>query len=259
MKKIIALFLAALTISGSVAANAAFYERTSPPGTANLNYYNTNYNPFYTQNLWSYCTWYCYGRAREILETNPKLSTGPASAWFNHNKANNFHPYSTNYNEAKIGAIICYKNSVAIVESVNSDGSPRLISGTGSTNNKTANFNVEKWNPSRPFYFGAPWMSRDDFVGYIYIIDDANYKAPQQDSQAAGNAQSSEFNETGYVKINDGYLNIRSEAKIGSNIVGSLNKGATVSINRSKSINGWYYIKYGNIQGYVSGKYIVLV
>lgn len=259
MKKLIALFLAALTISSSVAANAAFYERTNPPATSNLNYYNTNYNPFYTQNLWSYCTWYCYARGREILERDPGLSKGPASAWFNYNKTTNQHPYSTNYNEAKIGAVICYKNSVAMVESVNSDGTPRLISGTGNSTYKTANFNVEKWQPARPFYFGAPWMSTSDFVGYIYLIDD-NYKAPQQGSAPANKAQNSEFSEAGYVNIGSGYLNVRSEPNIANNnAVGSLAKGATVSINRSKSINGWYYIKYGNIEGYVSGKYIVLV
>ena len=260
MKKSIALALTIFTLSGTVAANAAFYERTEVPAVNNVYYYNTNYNAFYTQNFWSYCTWYCYGRGAEIVGSNPGLSTGPASVWFNYNKINNLHPYSTNYNEAKEGAIMCFTNNVAVVESVNADGTPKLISGTGTSSLKTADFKVEKWPASRPFYFGEPWQGRENFVGYIYLIDNANYTPPQQNTQPAQAAQTSEFAETGYVKISDGYLNVRKDPSIGNNnVIGTLSNGATVSINRSKSINGWYYIKYGNLVGYVSGKYIALV
>lgn len=249
-----AVIITVTSVLMPVSADAAFYERTGVPSVENLNYYNTNYNPFYTSNLWSWCTWYTYGRAREILGTEPKLCRGAASEWYNYNITNNAYPYSSNYYAARQGAVMCFKNRVAVVETVAEDGSPEYISGTGTSTLRTAEFNVEKWPASRPFYFGVPW-GKEDFVGYIYITSDVSVSAPAQANPVAVGAT-----ETGYVTIESERLNVRSAPQIAdNNIVGSLPPRSTVAIFPDKSINGWYYIKYGSLEGYVSGKYISLV
>lgn len=256
-KLISAVSAGVLTVSAilaPVSASAAFYERTGVPSTSNLNYYNTNYNPFYTSNLWSWCTWYAYGRAREIIETEPKLCRGAASEWYNYNIANNAYAYSSNYKSAKQGAVMCFKNRVAVVETVAEDGSPEYISGTGTKDLYTAQFNVEKWQPSKPFYFGKVW-GEEDFVGYIYVAGASPVSSPIQANPPAQGAT-----ETGYVTISNQSLNVRSAPQIAdNNIIGTLPPNATVAIFPEKSINGWYYIKYGSLEGYVFGKYISLV
>jgi len=256
-KKLIALALAAVSVFGSLTASADFYERTGVPGASNQNYYNTALNPFYTKNLWSWCTWYCYGRAREILGKDPQLSRGAASGWFSYNKSNNLHPYSTNYNAAKIGAIMCFSNRVAVVESVNSDGSPRLISGTGTSAYKSGDFIANDWPASKPFYFGPVW-GQEEFEGYIYLIDsESSYTPPQQ---SAAQQNSSGFTITGYIVTEGDPVNLRSSAQItNGNVVGSVPNRATIAIDKDRSENGWYYIRYGSQTGYVSGKYVRLV
>jgi len=256
-KRIIALALAAMSVFGSLTANAAFYERTGVPGPPNQNYYNTALNPFYTKNLWSWCTWYCYGRAREILGTDPQLSRGAASGWFSYNKSNNLHPYSTNYNAARIGSVMCFSNRVAMVETVNADGTPGNISGTGTSAYSSGQFHANDWPASKPFYFGPVWGA-DQFVGYIYLVDNTSSYVPPQQNAAQQN--SSGFTVTGYIATQSDPINLRCTPEIkNGNVIGSVPKGATIAIDKSKSSNGWYYIRYGSQTGYVSGKYVSLV
>ncbi|WP_163239097.1 SH3 domain-containing protein [Clostridium sporogenes] len=51
-------------------------------------------------------------------------------------------------------------------------------------------------------------------------------------------------------------LNVRSGASTSSSIIGSVSKGAKVTIEKGKSQPGWYYIHYGSNGGYVSSDYI---
>ena len=52
-------------------------------------------------------------------------------------------------------------------------------------------------------------------------------------------------------------LNVRSQPNTNGKIIGSLKKGATVTIVSTES-NGWHKIKYGSGYGYVSGSYITI-
>lgn len=273
-KKIAAFALAAMMLAQSLCAGAAYEERKSVPTVDNLNYYSAKYNPFYTQNLWSWCTWYTYGRAREILGKEPKLCLMAASNWFEYNKLKGYYDYSTNYNAAKQGAIMCFTNNLAVVESVKPDGTPEYISGTGSDAHKTADFISEKWQASRPFYYGEV-LNKDTFVGYIYIVDNAaEYKQPQQvipipekktEAAPAKTENTSGqniliFDERGYIVTAGGSLNVRSEPKIADgNVVGKLTLGDEVYISTEKSANGWYYVKHDSVMGYVSEEYVNII
>ena len=74
----------------------------------------------------------------------------------------------------------------------------------------------------------------------------------QQNGEAAGIPV-----ETGsyVVKTSGDPLNIRADANASATKLGQIPNGATVTV--SKSVGGWAYIKYGNLQGWVSAKYIV--
>lgn len=63
--------------------------------------------------------------------------------------------------------------------------------------------------------------------------------------------------ETGAVPVvNAGPLNVRSGPGTGYDRVGSLNKGAEVTI--LEAVDGWYKVSAGNVVGYVSAQYISL-
>lgn len=64
------------------------------------------------------CTAYAYGRAYEILGSEPKLSWNNAEQWYGYNKANGYYKYGQT---PKVGAIACWSYSyggghVAVVE-----------------------------------------------------------------------------------------------------------------------------------------------
>lgn len=160
---------------------AAYTARTTPPETTNQYYYDYGYNPFYTGRLWTWCTWYAYGRAYEILGSKPDLSTRAAKYWFSDNitKVENGrgYPYSTDYNSAKVGAVACYANHVQIVESVGNDGAPIAFStgGYGSASGTEFN-NKDGWTQHKKFKYGVP--NAGTFLGYIYITDKAADSQP---------------------------------------------------------------------------------
>lgn len=66
------------------------------------------------------CTAYAYGRAYEILGSEPKLSWNNAEQWYDYNKSNGYYKYGK---DPKVGAIACWSYSyggghVAVVEKV---------------------------------------------------------------------------------------------------------------------------------------------
>ena len=75
--------------SMSIIANAAtaYSPRLSAPASTNK-YYYSDLNVFYKYGYgMPNCTAYAYGRAYEILKTEPKLSWGNAEDWYGYNKA----------------------------------------------------------------------------------------------------------------------------------------------------------------------------
>ena len=80
--------------SAAIVSNAAstkFTPRLTAPDGSNKYYYDSNYNVFqkYGYGLPN-CTAYAYGRAYEILGTEPKLSWNGASRWYGYNQENNY-------------------------------------------------------------------------------------------------------------------------------------------------------------------------
>ena len=186
--RIMGVFLCAVMVfSGVTPSKAADYSaRTSVPANTNSYYYSAN-NPFYTWNLWTWCTWYAYGRAYEILGSKPDLSTKAASRWFSDNKTKydsgkGGYAYSTNYYSAKLGAIACYSGHVQVVEAVAANGAPSKISTGGHSGGGGAAFQQPKdkdWTKWRSFRYGQDY-DKNTFKGYIYILNgNANPVATQ--------------------------------------------------------------------------------
>ncbi len=68
-----------------------------------------------------------------------------------------------------------------------------------------------------------------------------------------------EYNTYGYTNLGlavvDGNLNVRKKASTSGSIVGKLTNYAACEI--LEELNGWYKIKSGNVEGYVSAEYII--
>lgn len=85
--------------------------------------------PYYTSELNVYsqtgygmpnCVAYAYGRLYELNGEAPKINHGDAGDWWYINKSNGYYEYG---DEAKLGAVACWSNHVAIVEAINEDSS----------------------------------------------------------------------------------------------------------------------------------------
>ena len=115
------------------------------------------------------CVGYAYGRAYEVLGTNPKLSTGNAAGWYGHNdKWKRVKP-----DQIQPGDVICWDDGgcghVGFVELRNADGSFTISqSAYGGSR-----FYLTKQRP--PFDFG-----RFTCQGGIRIAPEAAYNIKEQ-------------------------------------------------------------------------------
>lgn len=148
-----------------VNAATTFTPRLSAPSYSNAYYYSSK-NIFYAAGYgMPNCTAYAFGRAYEILGTEPKLCHYNAGEWYNYNKEYGYYSYGST---PRLGAVAVWDNydsdtgHVAVVEK---------ISGTQVTISESA------WNGTSFFtstvssadsHFG---YSRMRFLGFIYIGD----------------------------------------------------------------------------------------
>ena len=96
------LFVSVFSMS-MIASAASFSPRLSAPSSSNK-YYYSNLNVFYRYDYgMPNCTAYAYGRAYEILGSEPKLSWNNAEQWYGYNKANGYYKYGQT---PKVGAIV---------------------------------------------------------------------------------------------------------------------------------------------------------
>ena len=96
------LFTAVFSMSIFANAATAYSPRPSAPASTNK-YYYSDLNVFYKYGYgMPNCTAYAYGRAYEILKTEPKLSWGNAEQWYGYNKSNGYYSYGKT---PKLGAI----------------------------------------------------------------------------------------------------------------------------------------------------------
>ncbi len=123
--------------------------------------------PYYTRELNAYaqtgygmpnCVAYAYGRIYELNGEAPKINRGNAGEWWFINKYNDYYDSGS---EAKVGAIACWSNHVAVVEAVNSDGSVTISeSHWGGTYFNTAVYSNMSSHYGQAFY------------GYIYAYEE---------------------------------------------------------------------------------------
>jgi|GEM_PF-4067315 len=137
---------------------------TAPPHNVNPWIPRSAQNPFNISG--GNCTWYAWGRAREILGRDPQLNRGHARYWFGNGGPHRGSETFQRGQAPRVGAIAVWGRGasrdhnyghVSVVESVDSCGNVRL---SGSN-----------WNGQR-FYI-TNYINvrnhRGDFLGFIYL------------------------------------------------------------------------------------------
>ncbi len=158
--------MAAFTGSrAEVGASSSYKARLTAPSKTN-DYYYSNMNIFYSIGYgMPNCTAYAWGRAYELLGTQPKLSLDSAHYWYDYNKEHKYYPYGKT---PKLGAIACWDNPygghVAVVEKIT---------------DTTVTLSHSEWG-GRTFFLtehevgasnGGAVSSGWKFEGYIYILE----------------------------------------------------------------------------------------
>ena len=157
--------------SQAVGNNEGFTPRTTAPGKSKY-YYSDN--PFQKNGygMWDKngneqgnCTAYAWGRAYEILGTQPNLGRNNAGSWWNYNKNNKFYEYGST---PKIGAVAVwdkYNNDtghVAVVEAIDGNNVTISESHWKSTFFDTRTIRADSSN----------YLTKMRFLGYIYVCPD---------------------------------------------------------------------------------------
>lgn len=141
----------------------SFSPRYSAPSSSDSYFYSQN--PFYKTGYgMPNCTCYAYGRAYELLGTEPSLSRGNAGYWWWYNKSNGIYSYGST---PKLGAIACWdrydqdRGHVAVVEAIEGDSVTISESHYSGTYFDTRTINSNSSN----------YLTSMRFLGYIYIGD----------------------------------------------------------------------------------------
>ena len=243
------LFVSVFSMS-MIADAASFSPRLSAPSSSNK-YYYSNLNVFYKYGYgMPNCTAYAYGRAYEILGTEPKLSWNNAEQWYGYNKANGYYKYGQT---PKVGAIACWAYSgggghVAVVEKIENG----VITLSNSAYSGT-NFYLSTANVSDPNVGGNSWWN---FQGYIYLGD---FSGSTSTTQATTKKVTYT---TGTYKTNvSTSLNMRSGAGTGYSYVASVPNNVTLNVTKVSTAGGytWGYTSYNGKNGWVALDYCKFV
>lgn len=243
------LFVSVFSMS-MIADAASFSPRLSAPSSSNK-YYYSNLNVFYKYGYgMPNCTAYAYGRAYEILGTEPKLSWNNAEQWYGYNMANGYYKYGQT---PKVGAIACWAYSgggghVAVVEKIENG----VITLSNSAYSGT-NFYLSTANVSDPNVGGNSWWN---FQGYIYLGD---FSSSTSTTQATTKKVTYT---TGTYKTNvSTTLNMRSGAGTGYSYVASIPNNVTLNVTQVSAAGGytWGYTSYNGKNGWVALDYCKFV
>ena len=252
------LFSTVFSVSVFVqAANNKFTPRLSAPDWSNKYYYDGDYNIFASAGYGlPNCTAYAYGRAYEILGTEPKLSWGSAYMWYDYNASNGYYPYGKT---PKVGAIACWTygsgGHVAVVETIDSNGDMVLSnSAWGGSTFYLTYANAADSNPG-----GNSWWT---FQGYIYIIDSADV-VPATTAPATTKATEPAVTyETGVYKVDASILNMRERANTSNSaIVDTISRGTKVTVTAIYENGGytWGHIVYNGKKGWIALDYCTFI
>lgn len=220
------------------AVGADYKPRLTAPSKKN-GYYYSDKNVFYRYG-WGMpnCTAYAWGRAYEILGSEPKLSVYSAYLWYDYNKENKIYSYGKT---PKLGAIACwvyasgYSGHVAVVEKIEGN---------------TVTYSNSAWGGSEFYTTTAPKDDPSDgndywiFQGYIYI---GNYTSKEQTTSA-------EDTPTGdvYRITSDTGVNLRKTAGTSGVVIGAIGCGQDVTVTKTAKKNGynWGYTTYNGKSGW---------
>lgn len=234
------LFTSVFSMSIIANAASAFSPRLSAPASTNK-YYYSNINVFYKYGYgMPNCTAYAYGRAYEILKTEPKLSWGNAEDWYGYNKSNGYYSYGKT---PKLGAIACWSYNgggghVAVVEKIE-NGQITFSNSAWSGNN----FYLTYANTSDSNAGGAGWWN---FQGYIYIGE-----------FSGGQAETLPIKyKTGIYKTTAA-LNMRNGVGTGNSVLLTIPNNTQITITdvKSDSDYNWGYTTYNGKKGWVCMDY----
>ena len=236
------LFVSVFSMS-MIASAASFSPRLSAPSSSNK-YYYSNLNVFYKYGYgMPNCTAYAYGRAYEILGSEPKLSWNNAEQWYDYNKSNGYYKYGQT---PKVGAIACWSYNgggghVAVVEKVE---------------NGQITFSNSAWSGKR-FYLS--YASTDDknaggnswwnFQGYIYLGD---FSGSTSTTQAT--TKKVTYTTGTYKTDVDDYLNMRSGAGTSYSSIAFVPNNVTLNVTKVSTAGGytWGYTSYNGKTGWVA-------
>lgn len=236
------LFVSVFSMS-MIASAASFSPRLSAPSSSNK-YYYSNLNVFYKYGYgMPNCTAYAYGRAYEILGSEPKLSWNNAEQWYDYNKSNGYYKYGK---DPKVGAIACWSYSyggghVAVVEKVE-NGVITLSNSAYSGDN----FYISTASISDPKVGGNKGWN---FQGYIYLGD---FSGSTSTTQATTKKVTYT---TGTYKTNvDDYLKMRSGAGTSYSSITFVPNNVTLNVTKVSTAGGytWGYTSYNGKTGWVA-------
>ncbi len=239
------LFVCIFSMSFFANAASAFSPRLSAPASTN-SYYYSDKNIFYKYGYgMPNCTAYAFGRAYELLKSEPKLCHFNADEWYDYNITNNYYKYGKT---PKLGAIACWTYSggghVAVVEKIE---------------NGTITFSNSGWNYSN-FYLTTAKTSDPNageknwnFQGYIYIGD--------FDSETVSTTSPKNYTEGVYKTNVSTTLNMRSGAGTSFGYVTSVPNNAKLTVTKIKVNEGytWGYTTYNGKTGWVALDYCVYI
>lgn len=236
------LFVSVFSMS-MIASAASFSPRLSAPSSSNK-YYYSNLNVFYKYGYgMSNCTAYAYGRAYEILGSEPKLSWNNAEQWYGYNKSNGYYKYGQT---PKVGAIACWSYNgggghVAVVEKVE-NGQITFSNSAWSGQN----FYLSYASTSDKNAGGNSWWN---FQGYIYLGDFSGSTSTTQ----ATTKKVTYTTGTYKTDVND-YLNMRSGAGTSYSYVTSVPGNVTLNVTKVSTSGGytWGYTSYNGKTGWVA-------
>lgn len=225
-----------------------FKPRLTAPAYSNPYYYSDK-NIFYEYGYgMPNCTCYAWGRAYELLGSQPKLCVYSAHLWYDYNREHGYYSYGT---EPKLGAIACWKYSsgssghVAVVEKIENSKitfSNSAYSGT--------EFYLDTVPINDPSDGRKTWI----FQGYIYIGDFAAPADEPADKPVSVSGQQ--------YRITSGTgVNVRSGAGTENGVIGCLLYNQNVIVTQTKTSGGytWGYMEYDGLDGWFVLDYAELI
>ncbi len=256
MKRIVAMILliliavvpvAGLTVFAndaygvSVCAQSGYKPRLTEPSKSNK-YYYSNMNILYAAGYgMPNCTAYAWGRAYELLGTQPKLCLNDARNWYGYNKENNYYPYGKT---PKLGAVACWETPtgghVAVVEEITDTTITFSNSGWGYLNFYLTEAELD--DPSVGIYRPGSY-----FMGYIYILDGEKEPVTPE----------------GDIYRVDSYngVNMRKGAGLNYSVVEAIPYNTEIVVTETKTADGYLWGKttYAGVTGWCALDFCELI